>query len=254
MNGMTTHVRYAPFERRFSYRLAQVLVDIDRLGEAAKSVRFFAHNRFNLLSFHDRDHGERTNQPLRPWAEAQFTRAGVALGGGRIELLCFPRVLGFVFNPLSVFFGYGADGSLRGVIYEVNNTFGDTHAYVAAVDASGPARHEAEKRFHVSPFLDVSGRYKFSLKAPSDTFHLTIENWDRERRLHLATLLGRRVAFNDAWLLRTLVTLPLSTLQVIAGIHWQALNVWVRGARYRERPKPPADPASVARSITGPRP
>lgn len=249
MDGRTTHVRYTPFERRFSYPLAQVLLDINHVGEAAKAVKLFAYNRFNLLSFHDKDHGDRTGAPLRPWAEMMFARGGVELDGGRIELLCFPRVLGYVFNPISVFFGYGPDDALRGVIYEVNNTFGETHSYVAAACEESASRHQTAKRLHVSPFMGVEGGYRFAVQAPTDTFHLTIENMVAGERTHLATLVARRHAFTDGWALRSFLALPFSTLQVIAGIHWQALKLWLRGAKYHSRPAPPVEGATIAAPV-----
>lgn len=252
-DGRTTHVRFTPFERRFSYRLAQVLVDIDRLDDAARGLRFLSHNRFNLFSFHARDHGDRSGASLRPWAEAMLARADVALDGGRIDLLCFPRVFGFVFNPISIFFGYGPDGALRGVIYEVNNTFGETHAYVAALGEGDSHEHEAAKLLHVSPLFNVRGDYRFRLHAPAETFHLTIENMVNGQREHLAALVTKRRALTDRWLLGVLFQLPFSTLQVVAAIHWQALQIWLRGATYRSRPAPPVEPASLARSSGAPR-
>lgn len=249
MDGITTHVRYEPFKRRFAYPLAQILIDIDRVAEAAHGCRLLGHNRFNLFSFHDCDHGDRSGAALRPWVETRFAEAHVALDGGRIDLLCFPRVLGYVFNPLSVFFGYGPEGELRGVIYEVNNTFGETHAYVARVNADA-APHIAEKRFHVSPFMGVEGDYRFTLQAPADTFKLGIENLVAGKRTHLATIDARRAVLNDDWILRTFARLPFSTLQVVFGIHWQALKLWLRGATYHRKPAPPVDRATLAETAT----
>lgn len=245
MDGVTTHVRYAPFKRRFSYPLAQILVDIDRVADAARACRLLGHNRFNLFSFNDRDHGDRSGAALRPWAEARYSEAGVSLDGGRIELLCFPRVLGHVFNPLSVFFGYGPSGDLRGVIYEVNNTFGETHAYVARLDTPSDP-HVATKRFHVSPFMGVEGDYRFHLQAPADTFRLGIENIVGGKRTHFASIAARRTALNDGWILRTFARLPFSTVQVVFGIHWQALKLWMRGATYHSKPEPPVERVTVA--------
>lgn len=245
MNGITTHVRYEPFKRRFSYPLAQILVDIDCVADIARGCRLLGHNRFNLFSFHDRDHGDHSGAGLRPWVEARFVEAGVALDGGRIDLLCFPRVLGYVFNPLSVFFGYGPEGELRGVIYEVNNTFGETHSYVARLNAKA-ATHVARKRFHVSPFMGVEGDYRFTVQQPCETFKLVIENIAGGKRTHLATIAARRDVLNDGWILRTFARLPFSTLQVVFGIHWQALKLWLRGATYHRKPSPPVGPATFA--------
>jgi len=241
--GRTVHIRFAPFERRFSYRVAQVFLDIDRIAADLSGHALIGYNRPALFSFYDRDHGDRSGAPLRPWAEAAFASAGIALDGGPVRLLCFPRVMGYVFNPLSLFFGYGPDGAVRGVIYEVNNTFGESHAYVAAAGIHA----EADKRLHVSPLFDVTGAYRFTLRPPGAALALTIENRVGGVRQHLATLRGRRAALNDAALASLFLRLPLMTLQVILAIHYQALRLWLRGARYRSKPPPPDDPFSSAR-------
>ncbi|MDZ4775509.1 MAG: DUF1365 domain-containing protein [Alphaproteobacteria bacterium] len=252
-DGRTTHVRFVPFERRFAYRLAQIRVDVDRLPEIARGLKLFSHNHFNLFAFHDRDHGNRSGAPLRAWAEETFARGGVDLSGGRIDLQCFPRVLGFVFNPLSIYFGYGPDGALRGVIYEVNNTFGETHAYVARTGAGDVHDHETAKLFHVSPLMDVVGDYRFRIGTPDGSLHLTIENMVDGVRQHLASLVTRQRPLTDRWLAGVLISMPLSTLQVVVGIHWQALKLWLRGAKYHSKPALPEESVSLARSVSGPR-
>jgi DUF1365 family protein len=229
-----THARFAPRARRFSQRLAHLLIDID--NPAPGGLRLFAHNRFNLFSFHDRDHGGRDGAPLRPWAERQLARFGVTLDGGEIKLLCLPRMLGFVFNPISVWFGYGPDGAPRGVLYEVNNTFGQSHCYGARIDGRNePHAHAATKRLYVSPFLDREGGYAFRLRAPRERFSLSVVNLVRGQRTHAAALTGRRATLSDWALLQTFFTLPFMTLQVVAAIHWHALWIWLGGARYRGR-------------------
>jgi uncharacterized protein len=243
-DNRTTHVRFVPFERRFTQRVFQLFLDIDRIAETATGLRLLSYNRPGLFAFYDRDHGDRSGAPLRSWAQAALARAGVELEGGPIRLLSFPRVLGYVFNPISVYFGYGPDGALRGVVYEVNNTFGETHSYAAAI-APG-ADHAAKKRLYVSPFFEVEGRYVFRLRAPDARFALAIENVVAGRRVHLATLAGTRVSLTDSALLAAFARLPLMTLQVTAGIHWQALQLWLRGARYRRRPAPPRAEVSCA--------
>lgn len=239
-DAQTTHVRFAPIRRRFSYRLFSLFIDVDRAAEAR--TRLFSYNRFNLFSFMDKDHGDRSGAPLRAWCEQTFAKAGVDPRGGEIRLLALPRVLGFVFNPLSVFFGYDRAGALRGIIYEVNNTFGETHSYVFAVDQELSI---AEKRFHVSPFLDVRGHYEFQLPAPDETLALTIENWTDDTLEHRATLMGRRAPLTDRRLLQAFFALPFMTLGVVAAIHWQALKIWLSRVAYRPKPEPPIDPFSA---------
>jgi DUF1365 family protein len=239
----TVHVRSTPFERRFSYRIAQIFIDVDRVADELRCIPLIAYNRSGMFSFYDRDHGDRSGAPLRRWAETAFAGAGIDLEAGAVRLLCFPRVLGYVFNPISLFFGYGPNGDLRGIIYEVNNTFGESHYYVARASV----RHEADKTLHVSPFFDVAGRYRFTMRAPDDAMALTIESLTGEKRTHLATIRGRRSDLTGAALASLFVRLPLMTLQVIAAIHWEALFLWLRGTGYRRKPAPPSRVFSVAR-------
>jgi uncharacterized protein len=252
LRSVTTHVRLAPFVRRFQYRLFQLVLDIDRLGEAARATRLFSHNRANVVSFYDRDHGDRSGAPLRPWADAAFASAGVALNGGPIRLICFPRLLGHAFNPISVFLGYRPDGGLAGVIYEVNNTFGHAHSYVAAIEGAGKAAHRAEKLMHVSPFFDVVGAYRFQLRSSPETFSLVIENWVDGSRQHLATLRGRAAPLTDAAMAGHLLAAPWRIGLVLGAIHWQALWIWLRGAGYRPAPPPPREKFSFAGDLLSP--
>lgn len=242
--GRTTHVRYRPYRRGFAYGLYQLFLDVDRVGDACAAAPLLTYNRAGPFSFYDRDHGDRSGRPLRPWAEAAMAQAGVRLDGGRIWLLTFPRVFGYVFNPLSVFFGYGPGGDLRGVLYEVNNTFGETHTYVANLPGAGA--HAVEKRLHVSPFFDVRGRHRFRLRPPGERFSLVIENDVEGEREHLASLVGWREPLTNMRLIAAALREPLLTFKVISAIHWEALWIWRRGARYRRKPTPPAQRLSFA--------
>lgn len=244
-SGATDHVRFKPFERRFRYRIASLLIDVDRLDEAARSSRFFSVNKFNLFSFHERDHGRRDGSPLRQWAENGFRAAGVELNGGSIRLLCFPRVLGYVFNPLSVWFGYDRNGALRGVIYAVRNTFDGAHAYVATAGDNAPHRHWTEKIFHVSPFFPTRGRYEFTLRPPEERFSLKIDYEIEGEKQFFASQTGAARPLSDRSLLSVFFSMPLMTLKVIGAIHWEALQIWRRGAKYRSPPEEPA-PISLA--------
>jgi uncharacterized protein len=244
--GRTMHVRFAPFEHRLAYDLFQILIDVDNLETALAPLKWLKLNRFGAMSFYEKDHGDRTGAPLRPWVEARLAEAGVDLQGGPIRLLCFPRVFGYVFNPLSVFLGYTPDGRLAGVIYEVNNTFGATHSYVAPATGDGLEHQIADKAFHVSPFFDLTGRYAFTLRGPGETLGLSISKEQDGGRDHLATLKSRRQPLDDKALKQAFFAFPLMTLKVVAGIHWEALKLLVKGARYHH-PSEPIAPASLAR-------
>jgi DUF1365 family protein len=151
-----------------------------------------------------------------------------------------------VFNPISVFLVYHHDLNLAAVIYEVNNTFGETHSYVAPASGHEVEHQEADKIFHVSPFFDVSGRYAFTLRTSGEAMSLTIDKYSEAVRDHLATLKLRREALNDKNLARAFFSIPFLTFKVVLGIHWEALKLLVKGARYYHKPKPPIS-ASVAR-------
>lgn len=237
------HRRLVAPRYRFVYRLFYVLVDVDRLPEIGARLRLFSHNRFNLVSLHDRDHGDRGATPLRAWVESLLAAWAIRLDGGRVRLLTLPRVLGFAFNPISLFYCEHGDGSLRAVIAEVRNTFGERHCYVLSAGGAPMAAEHAEdkaKRFHVSPFLDVAGRYRFRLGAPGGKVRVHIRELDGDAPLLDASLAGERAALTDAALLGAVLRMPYVALKVVVAIHWQALKIWLRGARFFPKPPPPA--------------
>jgi len=245
--GRTVHERRAPFTHRFNYRIASLVVDLERLGEASRMSRFFSVERFNLFSFFERDHGARDGSPLIDWARARFEEAGIAIGDARVRLLCAPRVLGYVFNPLSIYFAEDRDtNALKGVIYQVHNTFGDAHAYVAPCTGATPEHQAAQKVFHVSPFFDVGGRYEFTLRAPDERFKLSIVKERADGSDFLATMAMNRVDLTSGALVRLFASQPFSTLKTISAIHLEALKLWIKGAKYHSRPEPP-EQASLAR-------
>lgn len=247
--GDVLHQRLRPRRHRLHYRVFTIFIDLDELPELDRRSRLFSYNRFNLFSFFERDHGDAGDFGLRAWVRGQLARAEINLDGGAIRLLCFPRVLGYVFNPLSIYFCYARDGRLTAVIYEVRNTFGQHHCYLIPV-APGDARsvHQAcAKEFYVSPFNRVAGRYRFSLKPPEDTLAVVINQDDEDGPLLNAWLSGRRVAFDDRGLALAFVRYPLMTVKVIAGIHWEALRLWLKGMRLVARPAPPADTVTVVK-------
>ena len=150
--GVVMHHRRRPVDHRFAYRVFSLYLDLDELPLLGEHLRLLSVERPNLLSFHNRDHGARDGSPLRPWVAAQLAGAGIRLARPRIMLLCFPRLLGYVFNPLSVYFCH-EDERLAAIVYEVKNTFGGQHAYVVPVrpEVPGPVAHEVQKAFYVSP-------------------------------------------------------------------------------------------------------
>jgi len=237
--GRTTHLRTTPREHRFSYGVFQILVDVDRLDQAFAGLKTMGRGRLGLFSFAERDHGARDGSPLRPWVEASLKQAGLDVPTTRILLLCFPRVLGFVFNPISLFYIYGPHDELKAVLYEVNNTFGQTHAYVVPTEGLEVERHEAEKLLYVSPFYRVEGGYRFTTTPPEDRLSLTILKQVGGEIDFTATLIARREALTDAALIKLFFAMPLMTFGVVAAIHWEAVRLWFKGASFGARPAGP---------------
>ncbi len=243
--GHTHHCRFAPRRHSFSYSVFQLLVDIDHPTEAVAGLRTF---QAGLFSFDPKDHGARDGSSLRTWVEAKLVEADLPAEAAHIDLLCFPRVLGFVFNPLSIFFIYDHDRRLEAVIYEVNNTFGQTHAYVVPASGAPTETHTADKRLYVSPFYKVEGGYSFRLTPPGETFHLSIVKQVGDVPDFTATLTLRREPLTDARLLKLFFAMPLTTLKVVAAIHWEALRLWLKGAPFSARPPGPKTGMSVGRA------
>jgi uncharacterized protein len=238
--GEVMHARLKPMGHRFSYRVVSLLIDLDRLDAADRQSPLFGVNRAALYSFNEADHGMRDGSSLRLYAQRCAAERGIDLTGGRVLLLCYPRLLGFTFNPLSAYFGYRAGGELALMIYEVRNTFGDIHAYVLPVKpdeiSEAGVRQQQEKLFYVSPFIEMAMRYHFRVSPPDDSIKLRILETDREGPLLSATFHGRRRALTTAALLRSLFSLPLVTFKIVAAIHWEALRLWLKGARLVPRP------------------
>jgi len=238
--GDVMHARLRPIGHRFCYRVMSLLIDLDRLEAADRQSRLLGVNQAALYSFNEADHGERDGSSLRIYAQRRAAERGIDLAGGRVLLLCYPRLLGYTFNPLSAYFCYCAGGELALIIYEVRNTFGDIHCYglpirPGEISAAG-VRQQQDKLFYVSPFIGMTMRYHFRVSVPADNVKLRILETDREGPLLAATFSGRRHALTTAALLRSFFSLPLVTLKIVAAIHWEALRLWLKGARLVPRP------------------
>ena len=238
--GEVMHARLKPMGHRFSYRVMSLLIDIDRLAEADRQSPLFGVNRAALYSFHEADHGVRDGSSLRVFAQRCAAEQGLDLGGGRVLLLCYPRLLGYTFNPLSVYFCHSAGGELAMMIYEVRNTFGDIHAYALPVKpgeiSEAGVRQQHDKLFYVSPFIEMAMRYHFRISPPGRDVKLRILETDVDGPLLSATFNGRRRALTTGQLMRAFLGFPLVTFKIMAAIHWEALRLWIKGARLVPRP------------------
>lgn len=250
--GTVVHQRFRPKRHCLSYRMFQILLDLDRLDAELMPLRLLSHNRFNLFGFNDQDHGpDQTDcrAPLKDRVRALLLTHG--LEADRLFLLTMPRVLGFVFNPISVYFAYGRSGRIKAVIYEVNNTFGDRHSYVMPVPKeNGHIRQGTDKRLHVSPFMETCDMsYAFDLTPPTDVFALNIRLQRKvgagAEDMLFAGFAAQRKDLTDAQLWRLFWTVPLLTLKVVAGIHWEAAKLMLKGVWLKPKPPTPRSGISV---------
>jgi DUF1365 family protein len=248
--GSVMHRRLRPRAHRLRYRVFWMLLDLDEIEDVSRGLKLFSHNRFNALSFHDADHGDGSGRPLRGQVEHHLRDANIEIDGGPIKLLCMPRMFGYGFNPLSIYFCYRRNGSLAALFYEVRNTFGERHSYLLPVDhvAGTVADQHCEKVFYVSPFMDMAMHYAFRVAIPDERVSVAIRTSDQDGLMLFAALSGARVALTDAALLRAVLSHPLLPLKVIGAIHWHALRLLLKGLRLRPRPNPPPLPVTVGSS------
>ena len=248
--GTVMHRRHLPRGHRFTYGVYYLLLDLDELEQLDRQVRGFGVDRAAPVSFHRRDHGPRDGSPLRPWFEGHLAEAGIDLEGGPVRILTLPRILGYVFNPISVWFGYGPQEDLRAVLYEVANTFGGHHSYlfpVEGLDGAGNARHVFDKELFVSPFIDMESLYEFRVRPPDERAALLVREFTGGEQVLTATFVAQRSALDTRSLTKAFVTHPLVTLKVIAGIHFEAVRLLAKRAPFRRHLPPPAHPVTVAR-------
>lgn len=242
-SGQVMHHRLRPREHTLRYRVFWMLLDLDELDQMSRSLRFFSRNRFNLMGFHDADHGDGSETPLRVQATRLLERRGVDIGSGAIRLLTMPRVLGYVFNPISLYYCHRPDGALAAMIYEVTSTFRERRAYVLPVAPEdgrvGRIDQATGKGLYVSPFMDMDMRYAFKGSVPDDRLDLAIDGLDSQGLLIATAMRGRRRALSDRALLAAMAAMPLLTIKVVAAIHWEALKLWLKGVPLTR--KPPAE-------------
>lgn len=243
--GKVMHRRLRPKPHRLEYKVFSMLVDVDRLPETDSKLRLFSHNRFNLFSLFERDHGD--GQDLKRHLAGV---AGEALGHHGVErflMLCYPRILGYVFNPLTVYYGLDHRGRTLVTIYEVSNTFGERHSYAMKADAGedGVIRQDCGKVFHVSPFNRISGDYAFRTKRPDASASVGILLRDDEGPLLSAHFSGAWQPLNDVALAKRFFAQGPMTLKVWAAIRYEAIKLWAKRLPIHRKPPAPSSPVTI---------
>ena len=233
--GEVMHARLKPVAHRFVWRVFTVLVDLDRLAEAGRLSPLFSVDRFNVVSLHQRDHGPRDGSPLAPHVRRLVAEAAPGRAVARILMLAYPRVLGQVFNPITVYFACGEGGEPVAIVYEVRNTFGGMHSYVLPV-APGEAseagiRQSQEKTFFVSPFIEMRQTYDFRILPPGEAVRIRILESDPEGPILSATFGGRRSALSTRTLLSALASARLLPFKVLGAIHIEAVRLLLKGVK-----------------------
>ncbi|WP_409525832.1 DUF1365 domain-containing protein [Nitrincola sp. MINF-07-Sa-05] len=245
--GEVMHHRMRPHKHRFIYKVASWLIDLDEV-DTLNSLKLFSHNRFNLFSFHDRDHGDGSDTPLKEQIRSILQSHDINTGKGSIMLLCYPRIFGYVFNPLSVFYCYDEQKTLQAILYEVSNTFGQRHSYLIPTDENATSRivrQNCRKLLYVSPFMPMETDYSFRMQPPGNRIAVCIRQSGDEGPVLDATFTGIRHEISNSALVRSFLRYPLMTLKVIAGIHWEALRLWRKGMRLQPRPDAPTYSVSL---------
>lgn len=242
--GAVMHERHVGAGNRFVYPLAFLRLPLSRLEEL--EVPFLGIDRAGLLSFRSTDHGARDGSPLLPWIRSLLARHELAeVADGEVVLHAMPRIFGYVFNPVSFWYCHDRQGTLRVVLAEVNNTFGERHNYLIHHPDRRPIADGdelvAHKVFHVSPFFPVVGEYRFCFEGRGDLHAVTIDYYDQGVKQLGTRVGGRAVPLDGAATKRWLLQFPLMTLGVVFRIHWQALRLWLKKARFHRKPPPPLE-------------
>lgn len=236
--SQVAHARKQPVQYRFAYRTFSIKVDLDCIEQEEQGLRWFSLNRFNLVSLNYKDHGPRDGTPWRQWIDGFLAQYDVERPA-RVELVCYPRVLGYSFNPLSMWYAYNADEQLVAIIAEVSNTFGQWHHYVLKLDGAHDSiiKAQVDKVFHVSPFIDMDARYHFRLGVPAEKLFTSIRETRQDAEFFSASEAGQRLELTQANLLKQVGFAPVTMLKVIALIHWWALKIVIKGGQFHRTPK-----------------
>ena len=233
-NGIVTHHRFKPVKHSLKYNTFSLFVDLDELEKLHKDIQIFSFNKFNLFSFYNKDHGPRDGSSLKEWVLENLKKFNINENISNIKLLCYPRIFGYVFNPLSIFYCYDSE-KLRAIFYEVKNTYNEQHTYIFKVLDHEKIEQKCQKKFYVSPFMNMNTYYNFRLLNPNEKLSVLIKQTDDQGAILTATQVGDKKEFSFKQLLINFFKYPLMTIKIITSIHFEAFLLWKKGAIYRKR-------------------
>ena len=233
--GKVIHKRFKPKYHYFKYNVFSLFLDLDEINLIQKKIKIFSNNSFNILSFCDKDHGPRDGSNLKNWVIENLKSNNIKFENIKVKLLCYPRIFGYVFNPLSIFFVYDNRSKIIAVLYEVKNTFGEQHTYIFKVEDENIITNSCDKKFFVSPFIEMKSKYSFRIIKPEKKLSVSIDQSDMEGKLLYASQDGVAKEINNKNMLLSYISHPLMTFKVIAAIHFEALKLWLKGVRLVEK-------------------
>ena len=229
--GKVIHKRFKPKYHYFKYNVFSLFLDLDEINLIQKKIKIFSNNSFNILSFCDKDHGPRDGSNLKNWVIENLKLNNIKFENIKVKLLCYPRIFGYVFNPLSIFFVYDNYSKIIAVLYEVKNTFGEQHTYIFKVEDENIITNSCDKKFFVSPFIEMKSKYRFRIIKPEKKLSVSIDQSDVEGKLLYASQDGVAKEINNKNMLLSYISHPLMTFKVIAAIHFEALKLWLKGVK-----------------------
>ena len=231
--GTVIHKRFKPKIHTFNYKVFSLLIDLSEIDLLHKTLRLFSYNKFNIISFFNKDHGPRDGSSLKNWVLDNLKKNDIESDDVKIKLLCYPRIFGYVFNPLSVFYVYDKNSDLIAILYEVKNTFGEQHSYIFKTKKEqNLIQHVCKKKFHVSPFIEMNCIYFFRLLKPGNKISVIIDVQDSEGKILYASQDGVKSELNNNNLFKSYLKHPLMTFKIIIAIHFEAFKLWTKGTKF----------------------
>ena len=231
--GTVIHKRFKPKIHSFNYKVFSLLIDLSEIDLLHKTLRLFSYNKFNIISFFNKDHGPRDGSSLKNWVIDNLKKNNIESNEVEIKLLCYPRIFGYVFNPLSIFFVYDKNSDLIAVLYEVKNTFGEQHSYIFKTKKEqNLIQHVCKKKFHVSPFIEMNCVYFFRLLKPGNKISVIIDVQDPDGKILYASQDGIKSELNNNNLFKSYLKHPLMTFKIIITIHFEAFKLWIKGIKF----------------------